>query len=295
MPELPEVETIVRDLAATLPGTKIKAFKLLYAGAINVSLAQWRRRVVGQKIIKVWRRGKQLIFDLAGGEHIVIHLKMTGQLIWRHPSTSLRAGRKQKMIVGGHPIIGVGQSLPNKFTRAIFYFTDGSQLFFNDVRKFGWLKITAADELAASFGRLGPEPLSPQFTGKKLQELLGTKARSKIKTALLDQTKIAGIGNIYDDEALWLSRIKPSRLVGQLRTKDWTALAKAIKQVLRLSIKHRGTSFSDYRDASGAQGNFIAKLKVYGRGGQSCPRCGRPLNKTKLAGRGTHWCSHCQK
>ena len=294
MPELPEVETIVRDLAATLPGTKIKAFKLLYAGAINVSLAQWRRRVVGQKIIKVWRRGKQLIFDLAGGEHIVIHLKMTGQLIYK-------SGKK--LIVGGHPIVYSKRSLPvpsevegpNKFTRAIFYFTDGSQLFFNDVRKFGWLKITAADELAASFGRLGPEPLSPQFTGKKLQELLGTKARSKIKTALLDQTKIAGIGNIYADEALWLSRIKPSRLVGQLRTKDWTALAKAIKQVLRLSIKHRGTSFSDYRDASGAQGNFIAKLKVYGRGGQSCPRCGRPLNKTKLAGRGTHWCSHCQK
>jgi formamidopyrimidine-DNA glycosylase len=286
MPELPEVETIVRDLAAKLKGSKIKSFKLLYKKAIKVSPSVWRRRVVGQKISKVWRRGKQLIFDLGSGEHIVIHLKMTGQLIWKH---------KRQVVAGGHPIVGVGQELPNKFTRAIFYFSDGSELFFNDVRKFGWLKLVSADGLDKEFGRLGLEPLSSQLTGRKLQALFKAKSRSKIKAALMDQTKVAGIGNIYADEALWQARIRPARRVAKIKSSEWQTLATAIKKVLRLSIRHRGTSFSDYRDAQGQPGNFLNKLKVYGRGGKPCPRCGRPITKTRLGGRGTHYCEHCQK
>ncbi len=286
MPELPEVETIVRDLAPKLAGVKIKSFKLLHRSLINVSPAVWGRRVVGQKIIKVWRRGKQIIFDLASGEHLVIHLKMTGQLILKS---------HHKLIVGGHPIVGVGQDLPNKFTRAIFTFSDGGQLFFNDVRKFGWLRLHPASELTAKLARLGLEPLAGQLKGSQLAAIFKNKSKSQIKSALLDQTKIVGIGNIYADESLWLARIKPSRRVEAIKPKEWQALASAIQQVLKLSIKHRGTSFSDYRDASGAKGNYLSKLKVYGRAGQPCPRCGRPIKKTKLGGRGTHYCENCQK
>lgn len=285
MPELPEVEIIVRDLSPKLSGVKIKSFKLTHQPLINVSQKVWQKRVVGQKIVGVWRRGKQAIFDLASGDHIVIHLKMTGQLIWRH---------QKKMVVGGHPIAGVGEALPNKFTRAIFTFSDGSQLFFNDIRKFGWLRLHGGEELKEKLARLGLEPLVGNLDGKRLALIMKNKAKSKIKQALLDQTKVVGIGNIYADESLWLSKIKPDRRVAEIKPKEWQALAEAIKRVLKLSIKYRGTSFSDYRDASGQKGNFVSKLKVYGRGGKDCFTCGRPLKKAKIGGRGTHWCDYCQ-
>lgn len=286
MPELPEVETIVRDLALNLSGLKIKSSRLLYDKAINLDLKDWRKRLLGQKIIKVWRRGKQIILSLDSGDFLVIHLKMTGQLIWQ---------KNHKLIVGGHPIIGAGQTLPNKFSRVIFSFNDGSQLFFNDVRKFGWLKLLTADELAKKFTNLGIEPLSRGFDGQKLKTVLKNKAKSKIKLALLDQSRVVGIGNIYADEALWLSRLKPDRRVSDLKDREWQSLAVAIKKILRLSIKYRGTSFSDYRDASGAKGNFISHLKVYGRAGQSCYNCQGIIKKFKLGGRGTHWCERCQR
>jgi formamidopyrimidine-DNA glycosylase len=199
------------------------------------------------------------------------------------------------MVVGGHPIVGVGEALPNKFTRAIFTFSDGGQLFFNDVRKFGWLRLHGGEELKEKLARLGLEPLAGDLDGKRLALIMKNKAKSKIKQALLDQTKVVGIGNIYADESLWLSKIKPDRRVAEIKPKEWQALAEAIKKVLKLSIKYRGTSFSDYRDASGRKGNFVSKLKVYGRGGKDCFTCGRPLKKAKIGGRGTHWCDYCQR
>lgn len=281
MPELPEVETIVRDLNKYLPNKTIKETKILNKKTFLTPA----KSVVGRKIKKVWRRGKQIIIDLEGERHLIIHLKMTGQLIWKSAT---------KLVVGGHPIAGVGQDLPNKFTRVIFKLT-GGELFFNDVRKFGYIKLVSDQELADISDNLGLEPLVKSFNAKKLKIALANKTKAKIKPALLDQTKIVGIGNIYADESLWLAKILPSRTVASLRDAEWTALAKAIVKVLRLSITHRGTSFSDYRDAQGSSGNFIKKLKVYGRGGAKCLKCGNALHKSKLGGRGTVWCSHCQK
>lgn len=286
MPELPEVETIVRDLNKYLPGKVIKSFQLFNKKTINLSLAVWRRQVVGVKITKVWRRGKQIIIDLVGDKHLVIHLKMTGQLIW--------CG-KHDLVVGGHPIVGVGEELPNKFTRAVFSLSDGGELYFNDVRKFGYIKLVSAKELDIALTRLGLEPLAKSFNDKKLKLALANSPKAKIKPALLDQTKVVGIGNIYADESLWRAGILPSRIVASLKDAEWKVLAKAIVGVLKLSITHRGTSFSNYRDAQGSSGNFIKKLKVYGRGGKECLKCGKILHKSKLGGRGTVWCEHCQR
>lgn len=285
MPELPEVETIVNDLQLELTGRRL--VELLKADKTITGPAGAWRRLKGEKILRIWRRGKQIIIDLSGGRHIVIHLKMTGQLIW------LPVNRR-RLIVGGHPIIGVGETLPNKFTRVIWRLTGGT-LFFNDVRKFGWWRLLSTAELLTSHNLLGDEPLTKQFSGSVLAARLAKKSRSAIKSALLDQTKVAGIGNIYADEALFLSKIKPTRLVGAISQAEWNDLAKNIKRVLRLSIKHRGTSFSDYRDAAGQVGNFINKLQVYGRTQAPCRVCQAPVKKMKLGGRGTHWCEICQK
>lgn len=286
MPELPEVETIVRDLNKYLPGKIIKSFQLFNKKTINLSLAVWRKKVVGVKITKVWRRGKQIIIDLAGDKHLVIHLRMTGQLIWQS---------KKELIVGGHPIVGVGEELPNKFTRAKFSLSDGGELYFNDVRKFGYIKLVSAKELDIAFTRLGLEPLDKKFNEQALKEALVNSPKAKIKPALLDQTKVVGIGNIYADESLWRAGILPSRTVASLKETEWKALAKAIVGVLKLSITHRGTSFSNYRDAQGSSGNFLNQLKVYGRGGKECKKCGKILHKGKLGGRGTVWCEECQQ
>lgn len=290
MPELPEVETIVRDLAKYLPHKTIKEIKVLNKKTFLGS----PRLVTGKTIKQVSRRGKQIVIDLTNDRHLVIHLKMTGQLIWR-PSTLLKTRGKKNLIIGGHPITGVGEELPNKFTRVIFKISDGGELFFNDIRKFGYIKLVSTKELENIFGRLGLEPLLKGFNGKKLKLVLASKPKTKIKSALLDQTKVVGIGNIYADESLWLAKILPSRTVASLKDAQWKALVKAIVGVLKLSISHRGTSFSNYRDAQGSSGNFIKKLKVYGRGGQGCPRCGKILSKGKLGGRGTVWCAKCQK
>lgn len=298
MPELPEVETIVRDLAKYLPGKTIKEIKVLNK---KTWLAK-PQSVAGSKIKKVWRRGKQIIIDLSSDKHLVVHLKMTGQLIWTHSTSfdlaqdrSLRAGVKKKLVVGGHPIMGVGQDLPNKFTRVVFKLSNGGQLFFNDVRKFGYIKLVSDKDLAEISAGLGLEPLAKGFNDKKLKIALAKKSKAKIKPALLDQTKVAGIGNIYADESLWLAKILPSRTAASLKDEEWAALAKAIVKVLRLSIAHRGTSFSNYRDAQGDSGRFIKKLQVYGRHHEACRRCGHPISKSKLGGRGTHWCAKCQK
>ncbi len=288
MPELPEVETIVRDLNKYLPNKIIKEVKVL-----NKKIKLTSASVRGKKIKRVWRRGKQIIIDLIPEQHLVIHLKMTGQLIWRSASQTA-SNKKNKLVVGGHPIVGVGEELPNKFTRVIFRLADGSELFFNDVRKFGYIKLLSARALAAISDRLGPEPLAKNFNGQKLQTALAGRSKAKIKAALLDQSKVAGIGNIYADESLWLAKILPQRTVASLKEAEWSALAKAITKVLKLSITHRGTSFSDYRDARGGSGNFLKKLKVYGRGGKKCFKCGQILHKSKLVGRGTVWCGECQ-
>jgi formamidopyrimidine-DNA glycosylase len=266
MPELPEVETLKRELARVLPGRKIKAFQ---SDKFDLPL-------VGRKIISVDRRAKILIFTLSGKLTLLVHLKMTGQLVY---------GK----IMGGHP------EDPAKYTRAIFTFTDNSQLFFNDLRKFGWLRLVDETELPQIFAETGVEPLAKQFTLAHFQDLLARYPKRKIKQLLLDQNLIAGLGNIYVDEACFGAGIRPTRLAKSLAPSEIARLYHAIIAVLKLAIQKKGTSFRNYRRAGGEPGGMVPHLQVYGRGKKECKVCGQPIEKIKLHGRGTHYCPRCQK
>ncbi len=298
MPELPEVETIRRDLAAVIIGRRIAALKLLSPKTAKNDAAFFVNSLVGQEFDDIQRFGKLLAFRLRkkrGQSHVnflLVHLKMTGQLI---------LDSADKKIAGGHSLregslaAAVGGELPNKHTRVIFEFSGKSRLFFNDLRKFGYLKIVDESELnkivAANYG---PEPLTPSFTLKHLESTL-KKRQTSIKALLLNQKLIAGLGNIYVDESLFMSSIKPERIASSLRLVEIKKLYQAINKIIKLAINNRGTTFSDYVDSSGKRGNFSRLLKVYGRGGQPCPNCQQPIIKRKLAGRGTHFCVNCQK
>ena len=292
MPELPEVETIARDLDRNTRGRTIKDFKVTNEKTrrarpfLNLGENKIKQAVLGKKINKISRRAKLLVFDL-GEIFLLAHLKMTGQLILKKT--------RGRLLVGGHPITGVGLELPNKFTRAIISFADNSRLYFNDIRRFGWLKLLNKKELALELSGFGPEPLEKEFTAEALKEILKRKAKSTVKQSIMDQKQLVGVGNIYADEALFAAKIKPARRAGTLKQAEIIKLHSAIVKILKLSIKHRGTSFSDYRDGRGRFGGFVKFLKVYTRAGKPCLICGRPISKSKIGGRGTHWCEYCQK
>jgi len=283
MPELPEVETIVRDLNRGLKNKKITGIKSLDHKVFQLS-GEEAKSVIGKKIKAVKRRAKMIIIDL-GEFSLIIHLKMTGQLVYKI---------KTKVIVGGHPIASQDKKLPNKFSRVIFEFNDRSALYFNDVRRFGWIKLAARDKFIEFNSRLGVEPLSSDFTLEYFNKFL-SHYKTSIKQALLDQKYISGIGNIYADESLFSARLKPFRKIKTLSALETKKLWRAIPKILKYAIKHRGTSFNDYVDAQGEAGNFIKHLKVYGRAGEKCKNCGGAIKKMKLGGRGTHWCDRCQK
>ena len=282
MPELPEVETIVRDLQP-LVNKKIKDLSCSNSKTLNLPVVKFKQQVLNLPLQSINRLGKHLVISLPN-KYLVIHLKMTGQLIWR---------RGRQTVVGGHPIINQGESLPNRFTRVILTLSDNSQLFFN-VRKFGWWHLLTPKQWLDYVQKFGVEPLTKQFSLAVFNNILQSRARSKIKSILLDQHKILGIGNIYADESLFLAGIKPQRLASSLTQLEIKKLWQAISKVLRWSIKHRGTSFNDYVDARGQSGNFVEKLQVYGRQNQFCYQCGQTITKIKLAGRGTHYCQQCQ-
>lgn len=284
MPELPEVETIVRDLDKNLKNRKIVGIKRLDKKIFALPAGQ-AKNILSSTVRRVSRRAKILIFDL-GGNFLIIHLKMTGQLVLK---------TKKELLAGGHPINSQDKKLPNKFTRVIFKFNDGSLLYFNDVRRFGWLKIFSAEKLAGLEKTLGVEPLSPKFSRDFFKKFLERKKNISLKQSLMDQKYIAGIGNIYADESLFAAGLKPFRKAGSLKPAEAKRLWLAIPKILKFSIRHRGTSFNDYVDARGRAGNFVNYLKVYGRAGEPCFKCRLPVKKIKFGGRGTHWCDHCQK
>lgn len=309
MPELPEVETIRRDLAVAILNRHIASVDILSPKTASHSAAFFKKVLVGRKIIKVGRRGKLLIFKLSlvasmrkkgktvgkRIDYLLIHLKMTGQLIYSD---------KKNKIAGGHSLMAGGHSLnvsnelvelPNKHTRAILTMDNGGRLFFNDLRKFGYLKLVSGSELEKLLeNNYGPEPLTPAFTFPAFQKSL-SRTNVKIKAALLNQKLIAGLGNIYADEVLWAARISPERPTKKVTLAELKKLFAAINKIISLAIKQRGTTFSDYVDSRGRRGNFSKFLKVYGRGGEKCPNCHNPLKKQKIAGRGTHYCPKCQK
>lgn len=286
MPELPEVETIKRGLSKLLPGKTIKKVTWEWPKSFPNSQADIDRFLIHSKIISVKRRAKVLMINLDSGYSLIIHLKMTGQLVF--------VG--QKRFGAGHPNESLIGKLPDKSTRVILDFED-SKLYFNDQRKFGWMKLVPTIEIPKIdfFKKVGPEPLSKNFTLKIFKQRLQIRSNSSVKSVLLDQTTLAGVGNIYADEALWAVKIHPNTLVKNLTNKQIGLLLNAIKEVLRLSIKKGGSTDKNYVDADGKKGNYLKFAKVFRREGQPCPRCGIVIEKIKVANRGTHYCPKCQK
>lgn len=286
MPELPEVETVRRDLEQVLLGVPIIKIEALHPKTIRpLTAAQLTKKLHGHSIKAIARIGKLLILELNGiDEVILVHLKMTGQLIYQ-------AGAK--IMVGGHSLAQPVTDLPSKHTRLMVTFKGGAQLFFNDLRLFGYWKIVNRAELDKIKSGYGIEPLTANFTWPNFKQVLAGR-KTLVKAVLLNQTIISGLGNIYVDEALWRAKVLPSRRVNTLSEAELKKLWQACHDVIELGVKHRGTTFNHFVDGHGQKGGFLKFLEVYGKKGQPCSRCGTSIKKVSLAGRGTHFCPKCQ-
>lgn len=287
MPELPEVETIRRGLATRILHKKITDVKVRHAKTIRTPMASFCSALSGKAFQAVDRRGKLLILTVKPkAVYVLTHLKMTGQLIY-HSDT--------ERIAGGHNWPPVDDGVPNAYTHVTITFSDGSKLYFNDMRRFGYWQVVDEAGLQKALAAYGPEPLAPRFTYAVYRERMKGRAVS-VKAVLLDQRVIAGIGNIYADEICFAAGVNPGRRVSRLTPDEHAKMYRAIRRILRLAIEYGGTTFRHYRDAGGKKGNYVRLLKVYGRAGQQCARCGQAeLKKTKVAGRGTVYCPACQK
>lgn len=287
MPELPEVETIRVGLQALLPGRTITSIEHDWPKGFPNSPADVNEFIIGAEVVEVVRRAKVLLIELSTKYSLIIHLKMTGQMVFR--------GEQQ--FAAGHPNDSLIGELPDRSTRVMITFRDGSRLFFNDQRKFGWMRLipTAEVPFIDFFQKVGPEPLSTEFTPKVLYERLQQRKNTTIKAAILDQTVLAGIGNIYADEGLWGAKIHPSTRVKELSFEQVATLYRELIAVLRLSIQQGGSSDKNYVNAHGGRGSYLQFANVFRREGQPCTRCGSTIEKSRVAGRGTHTCPVCQR
>jgi formamidopyrimidine-DNA glycosylase len=287
MPELPEVETVKNGLNKLLPGLKIKQVKFDWDKSFPNSKAEVNKFLVGAAVIDVRRRAKVLMIDLSSEYSLVIHLKMTGQLVFRG----------KKSFGAGHPTDSLIGKLPDKSTRVILKFEDNSQLFFNDQRKFGWMRLLPTIEIPnIDFMRkVGPEPLEQNFDANDFINRLNKRKNSNIKAALLDQTVIAGVGNIYADESLFAAKIHPLSIVKDIPKNRLKILFEELRAILISSIKKGGSTDKNYVDAEGRRGNYIDFTLVFRKQNQPCPNCGHEIIKIRVAGRGTHVCPKCQK
>lgn len=274
MPELPEVETIRRGLEGVILERTFADVEIRYSGSIKVpSVEEIKTNLPGRRVVSAGRRGKYLLLYLDDESVIVIHLRMTGQLVFSHSGACVQ-----------------------KHTHLIFTFTDGSCLTFTDVRKFGtiwWLPPDRLHEIKG-LATLGPEPLSGDFHFPYFDNEVEKRTIS-IKALLLKQEVLAGLGNIYADEALHRAGILPDRPSRSLSREERILLFAAVREVLTEAIEWRGTSMSDYRDSSGSTGSFQERLRVYGRRDRKCFRCGNVIHRSVVASRGTHYCPACQQ
>lgn len=284
MPELPEVETIKNGLKGRIVGKIITDLSF----DSNKTFQGEPQEVIGQKVIGLERRAKILRIKLENYKNLLFHLKMTGQLIF--------IASDKKRLAGGHPSHDWHDKLPNKHTRITFTFDDDSRLFFNDLRKFGWCKVLTDEEIREIFEDYGPEPFSKGFTSEYLLERAKKIPQRNLKQFLMDQKIIAGIGNIYNDESLFLAELMPTTKVGALTLTDWQTIVDSVKNVLELGIKYGGTTDSDYVNAEGRKGGMQEHLNVYHRADQPCPKgCKGLVEKMTIGGRGTFYCRLCQK
>lgn len=287
MPELPEVETVRTGLSKLLPGLIIKSVNFDWPKSFPNAKSDCDRFLIGARIIKVRRRAKVLIIDLSTDYSLIIHLKMTGQLVFRSDSTVFGAGHPSGSLVG---------KLPDSSTRVTFDLSK-AKLFFNDQRKFGWVRLVPTIEIENIdfFKKLGPEPLSAKFTPEEFRERVKKRMNSQIKPVLMDQSVLAGVGNIYADEALWGAKIHPETRVRDISDKQLDDIFNEIIYVLKLSIKKGGSTDKNYVDAEGKRGSYLKFARVFRRQNLPCPRCHATIIKTRVAGRGTHLCPVCQK
>jgi len=297
MPELPEVETVVRELKRKIPGrifidawtdfpkmVKVRSFLIK-----KKDFGSFKKEIKNQKVRAVRRRGKNILLDLSGGKTILIHQKMTGHLLygkWKQEN-----GKWKSRLPGP-----LSDDPYNRFLHVIFFLDNGWQLAFSDVRKFAKVELWTEKELESSpdMKKLGPEPLAKEFTFEKFREAVSGR-KGRIKQILMDQTVIAGIGNIYSDEILWRARVHPLKKIAELSGKKLKNIYLAVKKVLPLAIRLGGESFSDFRRLSGKKGFFDKERMVYRREGQKCPECGGLVKRIKIGGRSAHFCPKCQK
>ena len=306
MPELPEVTVITNSLNNKIRGLVMRSVeydwpKKFYWNGFSI------KDLRGKKVEGVRRWGKVIIIDLVrskahprgvikaspglhpGGEllSIVIHLKLTGQLVYQDEKTR---------IAGGHPIPPLNLPVPNKTTRVTFEFTNGGHLYFNDMRKFGWVKIVESSEekIKEAIGAtLGPDPLVMSY--EEFRKRLMAKSKGRIKKTLMDQTFISGVGNIYSDEGLWRAKIHPARSVESLSEKEMRALFEGLRESLNLAIEKGGSSANSFVDSGGEKGLFLSFAKAYHMTGRPCTRCKTLIVRKKMDGRSAHFCPNCQR
>ena len=274
MPELPEVETVRARLEPKVVGRRLEQVDISDARLTRpFDPAEVAAELQGERVAALDRRGKYLVVRFESGRVLLIHLRMTGQLLHTN---------------GGSPQAG------DRHRRAVVRLDDGSDVIYRDMRRFGtWLLIEPGELDPYLDARVGGEPLAPAFTSKRLAETLAGR-RAPIKAALLDQRRLAGVGNIYADEALWRARINPLRPAGDLSDDEVRALHRAIRSALKAGIARQGATLSTYRTPDGGRGRMQHEFKVYGRADEPCERCGTPIEKIRAAGRGTWYCPACQ-
>ncbi len=287
MPELPEVETVRRGLAELIIGKTVTSVTCIDSPKSFPNDSQTVEQfLVDAAITDVRRRAKVLLIDLSTDYTLVIHLKMTGQLVFRGEQT----------FGAGHPNDSLIGDLPDRSTRVIIKFDDGSHLYFNDQRKFGWIKLFPTLEVPNIdfMQKVGPEPLEDSFTAEAFISRVRRRNNTTIKAAILDQTVLAGVGNIYADESLWGAKIHPGSRVRDIPEEKLAEVLHEIKYVMNLSIEKGGSTDRNYVNAEGKRGSYIDFARVFRKEGHACPRCGETIEKLRVAGRGTHICPVCQ-
>ena len=300
MPELPEVETIKRELFQKIKGKKIALVEVLFLKTINCSADKFKKIIENSRIKDVQRRAKLLIIKLSNNYNLAVHLKLTGQFIYKLSLPVAGIG-----VCSGRVLSSKLQE--NKYARLIFTFQNNDKsstkslvrdkLFFNDLRKFAFVKLLddkKLEELLAE-KNFGPEPLDKTFTLKIFQNLLFQKKKAKIKPLLMNQNFLAGVGNIYAAESCFCAKILPTRFAGSLTKEEIKKLYQCLKKILKTAIARKGSSVNQYVDVFGKKGNYVSLLKIYNREGKICLRCGSKIKKINLNGRGTCFCPNCQK
>lgn len=301
MPELPEVHTTATILDTLIRGTKIVDAwsdydSPFYKGKRNIKdpayFREFKKEIVGKKIVRVWRRAKNVLVDIEGDSTILIHMKMTGHLL--HGKFELDKRKREWKALEDGPM----KDPFNRFIHFVLSLSDGNHVAFSDMRKFATVHLISDKEaLGKAFERLGPEPLEDSFDWKVLKARLSRRPNMKIKTALMDQSLVVGIGNIYSDEMLWMSKVHPERQVESVSDSEFRLMTKSAKEVLSKGIDFGGDSMSDYRNPYGLPGEFQMHHNAYRRTGKECKRkgCSGVIQRKVINGRSAHFCNVCQK